>query len=70
MVPHNMIRMIVGRRHVGESNLSICKYLVSRMKPGKWRAMPKRSRKAWLRSAVKAHEADIDLYRQVMSGRF
>ena len=69
MVPRSVIDMIVGRLHVGESNLTVCKYLKASLRKGAWRKLTKRSRKAWLRQAIKCHAANRQLYTDVMSGR-
>ena len=65
-----MIRMIVGRCHVGESNLQVIRYVKSRMKKGAWRKLSKAERKQTLREIIEAHSENQDLYHSLMTGRF
>jgi hypothetical protein len=64
----SIVRQIVGRRHVGESNFAVIRYFVSRLKRGAWRALPREERKQWLRWVIAAHAANRQLYRYVMGG--
>ena len=64
-----MIRMIVDRCHVGESNLSVIRYVVSRLKPGAWRRMEKSQRRYLVAECVKAHAENRELYGFVMGAR-
>lgn len=65
-----MIHMIVGRCHVGQSNLSVIRYLKSRFKHGAWRSLPRDKRKDIMREAIRCHRENRDLYHTVMTGRF
>lgn len=63
-----MIEMIVGRCHVGQSNLAVIRYFLSRLKRGSWRKMDRSKRKDILRQVIKAHAANRGLYDYVMRG--
>lgn len=65
-----MINQIVGRCHVGESYVSVIKYLVSRFKKGAWRGLSRSERRRWMREAIACHKRNRRLYASVMSGRF
>jgi len=65
-----VIRMIVNRCHVGESNLAVIRYVLSRMKPGSWWALPKPDRHEILAEIIEAHKDNRDLYARVVTGRF
>lgn len=67
----SIVRTIVGRRHVGESNRSVIRYFVSRLKRGyrTWHALPRAERKQWLRWIIQAHTENRGLYNYVMNGR-
>lgn len=65
-----MIRMIVGRCHVSESNRQVIRYVISRLKDREqtyW-AMPRRYRREFLAICIKEHEENRQLYFDVMSG--
>jgi len=65
-----IIRQIVGRCHVGESNMSVLRYAVSRLKHGRktFLSMPKASRRKFMTLCIHAHAENRDLYRAVMLG--
>jgi len=65
-----MIRMLVGRRHVGESYLSVLRYVLSRL-IGKRKAFLKLSRTQrhkLVREVFRAHRANRAVYVRVMGG--
>lgn len=64
-----MISMIVGRCHVGKSYVAVIKYVVSRMKKGAWRKLPRGERKRIMREIIRCHRANRKLYHAVMTGR-
>ena len=70
MIPTTVIEMIVDRQHVGASHRSVIKAMVRGLNHGhkSWIKMPKRSRKAWMRHAIKTHESNRKTYRHVMGG--
>jgi len=57
-----MIANIVGRCHVAESNLSVIRYLLSRLKKGWFRAQPRTKRHAILTTAIAAHRENRELF--------
>jgi hypothetical protein len=68
--PPAIVRQIVDRCHVGQSNRAVIRYFVSRLKHGHatWRALPVAERKQWLRWVIAAHAANRGLYSYVMGG--
>ena len=63
-----MLRMIVGRCHVGASNKDVFKYVISRM-ANKWEtfvSMDRESRKRFFRAIRSIHADNRNLYQQVM----
>ena len=69
--PH-MVRSIVGRCHVGQSNRAVIRYFISRLREGykTWSAVSRSERKRYMRWIVEAHAENRKLYRSVMNGRF
>ncbi|HEX4545752.1 MAG TPA: hypothetical protein VH110_05290 [Candidatus Acidoferrum sp.] len=65
-----MVRQIVGRCHVGQSNRAVIRYFVSRLKRGAWGKLSRDERKQWLRHVIDAHRENRGLYHAVMTGRF
>lgn len=65
-----IVRQIVNRRHVGDSNRTVIRYFVSRLKQGyaTWRTLPRAERKQWLQWIVAAHAENRGLYAYVMGG--
>jgi hypothetical protein len=66
-----MIRMIVGRCHVGDTNRQVVRYLISRLKKGyaSWQAMPREQRRLAMRECIRIHAENRGVYRFVMSGQ-
>lgn len=67
--PH-IVRIIVGRRHVGESNRRVIRYFISRLKAGyaTWKGIPRAERRQWLRWVIEVHAENRGLYNYVMGG--
>ena len=65
-----MIRMIVGRCHVGESYLQVIRYVLSRMKKGSFRKAPRAVRRKTLKEIIRCHRENRRLYHQVVTGHF
>lgn len=63
-----MISLIVGRCHVSESNLAVIRYLLSRMKKGAFRKLPRSERRKVIRTALACHAENRSLYIAVMGG--
>ena len=65
-----MIRQIVDRCHVGESNRAVIKYVISRLKRKykTWAAMPRGDRKTMMREIIRIHRANLECYNHVMDG--
>jgi hypothetical protein len=65
-----IVRQIVGRCHVGQSDRAVIRYFVSRLKHGyaTWRALPVTERKTWMRHIIRAHAENRGLYFYVMGG--
>ena len=66
-LPTFAIDSIVGRCHVGDSNLTVIRFLRSKMWLPGW---TKARRKRAYRHAIKRHAANRRLYHAVQSGRF
>ena len=66
----NVIKNIVGRCHVFDSNRSVINYVVSRFEKGRksFLKMKKKDRKKLMRLIVKTHKENLDLYNLVMWG--
>lgn len=64
-----MIRQIVGRCHVSDSNLRVIRYVLSRLRNGfkTFKAWPRNERRKFLRLVVKEHAANKRLFSEVMS---
>jgi hypothetical protein len=67
-----MLRMLIGRCHVGDSNSEVIRYVISRMEHGNltYRAQYRQERHELLRSIIKIHAENRALYTSVMSGSF
>lgn len=65
-----IIRQIVARCHVGESNLAVIRYVVSRLKEQRktFLAMKRQQRRKLIRDTISAHAQNRKLYRAVMCG--
>ena len=70
MIPTTVIEMIVDRQHVGASHRSVIKALVRAHKRGysTWRQKSRKTRRGWMRHAILAHNANRQMYREVMGG--
>lgn len=71
VVPFNMsaiLRTIVGRCHVADTNRQVLEYAKSRLKPKAWRQMPLSKRVEFARACRQFHAENRDLYRIVMRG--
>ena len=64
-IPRAQIRYLVGNRHVSTSPVDIVRDLRRRMKGDQW---TKRVRKMVYRYALKCHQENRQLYRDVMRG--
>ena len=68
---HPIISNLVGERHVGESNLKVIRYVLSRLfRRGLWSIQPKWKRREILRQIIDQHQTNRALYRRVMRGGF
>jgi hypothetical protein len=65
-----MISQIVGRCHVGDSNLKVIRYFLSCIKRKEWRKLKRETRKETLRLVIEMHRENRELYHSVMTGRF
>lgn len=65
---NQIIDQIVDRCYVGQTNLSVIRYFLSRVLPGAWRTHPKGERKKILRAVIKRHNNNRAEYRAVMRG--
>lgn len=63
-----VISQIVGRCHVCQSYLRVCRYVVSRPRPGAFSKTPRKQRIALLRQAIDEHRENRETYRSVMRG--
>jgi len=65
-----IVRQIVGRCHVGDSNRAVIRYFISRLRHGyaTWASMPKAERRQWLGWIIETHRSNRALYRYVMGG--
>jgi len=65
-----IVCQIVGRCHVSESNRTIIRYFISRLKQKErtWRGLSKSDRREWLRQIIECHSLNVGLYRFVMRG--
>ena len=65
-----MLSWLVGQCHVSATNREVIRHVISKLKHGyqTWRAIPKDRRKDMMRSIIKAHQDNRDLYRYVMKG--
>jgi len=65
-----IVRQIVSRCHVGDSNRKVIRYFISRLKHGyaTWHALPRAERKQWLAWVIQVHAENRGLYDYVMGG--
>jgi hypothetical protein len=66
-----ILRAIVDRLHVSESNRDVIRYVISRLQDGyvTYRAMPRWKRREFLAQCLEAHRQNRELYSAVMRGR-
>ena len=64
----SILRTIVGRCHVADSNREVLEYAKSRLKPKAWREMPLSKRVEFARLCRQFHAENRELYRVVMRG--
>lgn len=67
----SIIECIVDRCHVGMSDLSVIRYLLSRLVEGRktFFGFNRRTRHAWIRAALQQHHRNQNLYHRLMTGR-
>lgn len=63
-----ILRTIVGRCHVADTNRQVLEYAKSRLKPKAWREMPLSKRVTFARLCRQIHSENRELYRVVMRG--
>lgn len=65
-----IVQQIVGRCHVYQSNRSVIRYFISRLKNGyrMWSVLSRTERKRYMRWIIAAHAANRAQYVRVMSG--
>ena len=66
-----MIERIVDRCHVFDSNRSVIRYVISRLKHGHktWCGIDRELRRSYLKLIIRHHKQNLDVYVQVMGGR-
>ncbi|HMP71428.1 MAG TPA: hypothetical protein PKA76_18920, partial [Pirellulaceae bacterium] len=68
---HPIIRQIIDRDcHVAESNLTVIRHVVSKLKHGyvTFKAMPKGDRREFILQCIRHHRQNLKIYVEVMSG--
>ena len=65
-----MIRMIVARCHVSETDEAVCLYVISRLRRGAWDRMDPDRQHELARAACEAHAENRRLYVDVMRGGY
>ena len=70
MMIHPIVRQIVGRLHVGESNMTVIREVLAAIRPGQYRAMARHDRHDLLRQIIRCHQENRQLYHDVAFGRF
>lgn len=67
-----LIRQIVGRCHVNDSDRTVIRYVISRLRLGyaTFRGMPPKQRRALLREVIATHRKNQALYLRAMRGRY
>jgi hypothetical protein len=63
-----IVRQIVDRCHVADSNRSVIRYVKSRTKKGAWEKLSRAKRKRLMRQIVWQHRNNLKQYVEVMSG--
>lgn len=66
-----IIRNIVSRCHVSNTDQDVIRYVVSRLKDGweTYRSWPVWYRAGFIKQILRVHRANQSLYRRVVSGR-
>lgn len=66
------VKRIVDQCHVSRSNRQVIREVISRIKGGYqgWMTIEKETRKLVMRTAIERHQANIDIYIRVTTGRF
>ena len=66
----SIISQIVGRCHVSESNLTVVRYVISKLRHGKktFRSLSRKDRREMIAECIRHHQANRKLYAQVMGG--
>lgn len=69
--PDAIIRQVVGRRHVGDSTMSVIRYAVSRLKNGyaTLKTADATQRRMFFEMVAAEHRENRELYSSVMGGR-
>ena len=69
---HPIIRQIVGRCHVNDSNRKVIRYVISRLRTGyaTFRAMSEKQRRLLMCEVIAEHQKNQALYSGVMRGRY
>jgi|GEM_PF-778497 len=68
---HPIVKQIINRDcHVGESNRTVVRYVISKLKNGyeSFRKMPKADRRMLIEQCIKQHRGNFKEYVEVMSG--
>ena len=65
-----MLTWLVGQCHVSATNRQVIRHVISKLKDGyaTWQPIPAAKRKEMMRSIIKAHQDNKELYRYVMGG--
>lgn len=64
------IQMIVGRLNVGTPTSEAIDYVRSKLKKGFWESLSRADQRSFACEVKRVHEANFNLYRDVMGGRF
>ena len=66
-----MIDRIVARCHVGDSLEEVTRYVISRFKDGfsSYQGMTTADKGAFMAAVIRAHNANRNLYKRVVSGK-
>lgn len=67
-----MIKQVVDRCHVGDTNRQVIRFLISRLRNGyqTWIGMEREKRRLVMQECVRIHHENREVYRSVMNGRF
>lgn len=66
---HPIIRQIVGRVHVGDSDEVVVDYAKTRLAKGAWASMSPADQRAFVREVKRVHAENRKTYQKVMTGR-